>query len=215
MNDKFKIFSCNELKNIEQDNYNAIMKYANSEYNKFIYRYKSISKCFNYSPVNTRSVSKKAKNSKMEKLCTYYPYLSLENEIIYRSNSTIFPFEKENEKMLFICSAIFNNNEKFLDNLVRCNSFTLLDELIQNYNYIDGKSEDEHKVSILKVIYYNSFNKKNETKLEELKNYFFNNHKISHIELVINKLFQIYYFDNELYNSYVNNFEETKKLIKK
>ena len=31
MNDKFKIFSCNELKIIEQENYNAIMKYANSE----------------------------------------------------------------------------------------------------------------------------------------------------------------------------------------
>ena len=215
MNDKFKIFSCNELKIIEQENYNAIMKYANSEYNKFIYRYKSISKCFNYSPVNTRSISKKAKNSKMEKLCTYYPYLTLENEIIYRSNSTSFPFKQENEKMLFICSALFNNNEDFLDNLVKCNSIEFLDELIKNYNYIDKKNEDEHKLSILKVMYYNSFNKRKKEMLEELEKYFFNNHKISHIELVINKLFQIYYFNNELYNTYINNFEETKMLIKK
>ena len=80
-------------------------------------------------------------------------------------------------------------------------------------NFIENKfANDNEKMLLQKKIFYKSFFKKYNSKIKLMLQHFYEFHRISDLNLIINKLSQINYFDNDLYNSYIT--QKNKEKIK-
>lgn len=209
-----KIYSINELKKINEQQIEFIKKYALITYEKFMQKNKK-NKNFSYQVINTNSSSKKAPNRKfLPDSANYYSPYTLEDNLIYKTSTVSCPLVKDNEKMLFICICLFNNDEYFLNILSEHNYLKILNELIQNYNYFDEKYHYKTELcDFQKKIFFNKFIRQYNDELMELQKYFYDYHKITNLYFIINKLFQINYFNNELYEQYIQTNINT--LIKK
>lgn len=132
---------------------------------------------------------------------------TLENHMEYRTNTKNFPLNNGVEKIFFKCNGVFPNDEKFLNTLLEHDFLNMLDEFIKAYFYIDEMYKDnETWFKIQKNVLYK--------KILKIKDYFSKFHCITDINLIINKLIQISYFNPELYDSYIKK-NENKKLAKK
>ena len=96
-----------------------------------------------------------------------------------------------------------------MERIQNSQSFVLLDEFLNKY--LSYNSQDEKQNRIKKHTYLKLFIKKYNKEITELVRYFNKFHGISDFELILNRLFQLYYTNNELYNK---NKVENKKLIK-
>lgn len=138
---------------------------------------------------------------------------TLENHIEYKASTKDFPLNNDVEKIFFMCNGIFPNDENFLNILAKHNFLSIFDEFIETYSYIGEKYKNNEKLAKMqKCMQYKKLMKVHSNEIVEIQNYFSKFHRITYINLIINKLLQIYYFNPELYNSYINN--ENKKLIK-
>lgn len=214
-NNGFKIYSINELKNIKHEKIMLIQNYAKIEYKKFM-NIRTKTKAVTYQIVNTNSCAKNVLKKRRIQTNKTSPYATLETTALYKTTTSSFPFQEENEKMLFICSTIFPNNEALLNSLFNNNMLEILNELIETYNYFDERYNKNPQLNRLqKNVYFQKFVKQYNYELQELCNYFFEFYRISNLNLIINKLFQIYYLDKELYDEYItNSINDNKSLTK-
>lgn len=202
-----ELFGANELSTIDNERLIEIKNYALYEYNKYM------DKIIN-SALNTIKITKPTsdyKNSpKIARIPTKPISLAdktLENHMEYRANTKNFPLNNGVEKIFFKCNGVFPNDEKFLNTLLEHDFLNMLDEFIKAYFYIDEMYKDnETWFKIQKNVLYK--------KILKIKDYFSKFHCITDINLIINKLIQISYFNPELYDSYIKK-NENKKLAKK
>lgn len=148
---------------------------------------------------------------------TIRSYNILEDRIKYKASSKTYSFQNDIEKTIFICNAIFLDNKRFLDSLYKCNTLNLLSEIVKFNNYLEERYEDKPSlIKLQKNNFYRSIIVKNKEQLKNTINYFYKFHKVSDLNVIVNKLSQIIYFDNEFYNTYINDIEnEQSKTISK
>ena len=213
---KVSIISSNDLKKLDKDKINQIKKYAYIEHQKFMdKRIQDIN--YEYNVYYTAMTQPKKLPKKSLSKIIYNPYLYLEAKILYEANKTAFPFKELNEKNLFICSGIFPDDESFLERLKKSNYFDFFAEIVDTINYFDKKYEnDEKQINFQKIMYFNKLKKQNENQINLISKYFFDNHKITDINIVLNKLIQLSFFNPELYNEYRESQapKENKKVLK-
>lgn len=210
-----ELFGANELSTIDNERLRYIKQYASYEYNKYTYKY-------NNSPISIRKVTKTASSNKMCPNTTVIPntennpsHQTLEKYFLYKANTKDIPLNNDVEKIFFMCCGIFPNDDKFLNTLENHNFLNILDEFIKTYSYIEKKYKDNETLAKMqKYMQYKKLAKNNGNELIKLREYFSKFHCINDISLIINKLLQIYYFNPELYNSYIE-INENKKLAKK
>lgn len=209
-NNNFKIYGINELSTISKERIIEINKFATYEYQKYI-NTKTIKKSYYYESVNTNSRNKKTPDKKGNPYIPYRPFLLLEKTIVYKANSKTYILNNNIEKTLFICNGIFPDDEKFLNNLTKLDLLDTLNDLIQTNIKLENLYPDNERLSnFQKNIFYSNFIKKHTAEIKKLMDYFINFEKITNINIIINKLFQINYFNNELYNSYLEKNENDK-----
>ena len=148
---------------------------------------------------------------------TYRDNNVLEQKIKYRANCRTYSFRDDAEKTIFVCSAVFMNNKRFLDSLYKCNTLNLLIEIVKFNNYLEERYKDKpNLINIQKNNFYRSVIIKNKEQLKNTIKYFYKFHKVTDLNIIVNKLSQIIYFDNEFYNTYINDIEnEQNKTISK
>lgn len=210
-----ELFGANELSTIDNERLIEIKNYALYEYNKYM------DKIIN-SALNTIKITKPTsdyKNSpKIARIPTKPISLAdktLENHMEYRTNTKNFPLNNGVEKIFFKCNGVFPNDEKFLNTLLEHDFLNILDEFIKTYSYIEKKYKDNETLAKMqKYMQYKKLAKNNGNELIKLREYFSKFHCINDISLIINKLLQIYYFNPELYNSYIE-INENKKTSQK
>lgn len=202
-----KLFRTKELDTINYERLIEIKNYALYEYNKYM------NKIIN-SALNTIKITKPTSDYKNSPEIARIPTKpisfadkTLENHIEYRANTKNFPLNNGIEKIFFKCNGVFPNDEKFLNILLEHDFLNMLDEFIKAYFYIDEMYKDNETWSKMqKYVLYK--------KILKIKDYFSKFHCINDINLIINKLIQISYFNPELYDSYIKK-TENKKLAKK
>ncbi len=210
-----KLFGAYELGMINCDRLKKIKDYALFEYHQYTDRIINVPLSIKQ-PINNRSLSPKCRDTVYQKNITkILNWQTLEQYIIYRANSQKFKFNMDVEKIYFACSCIFPNDEKFLNILNQHNYLSIFDEFIETYFYIDEKYEaNETLAKMQKCMQYKKLMKVHSNEIVQVQNYFSKFHCITDIHLIINKLLQIYYFNFELYNSYIKS-NKTKRLTKK
>ena len=166
-------------------------------------------------PINHNSSSKKAPTTHFKNLTGFST--TLEKYIIYIANSPSLDFKNGSEKMFFLCTGVFPDDNKFLNLLVEKNFFNIFDEFVMQYNYIDEKYKDNIKLEMMqKDLQFIKLIKKHNDELTECQKYFYKFHGICRMDIIINKLLYIYCFNQELYDSYkldnINKSKLTKKL---
>lgn len=206
-----KLFGAYELSTINNERLEYIKQYALYEYQ--VYMEKIIN-----SPLSITTVIKTASEHRNKRNSYSIPndYVNLatqtlENYMKYKASAKTIPLNSDVEKIFFMGCGIFPNDEKFLNTLTEHNFLNIFTEFIEIYFYIDEKYKTNEILSNMqKYMQYTKFIKNNKDKLTELKNYFSKFHRITDINLIINKLLQIHYFNPELYNSYVETNEDEK-----
>lgn len=191
--------------------FNKIKEFAKKEYiyyhKKHMDSYTSFKKSYaivrNYNPNDKTRVS----YSKRELLQLTTFSLTSHIDNIVATNK--YNFENDLEKYLFKINATFPDDVKFMERIQNSQSFVLLDEFLNKY--LSYNSQDEKQNRIKKHTYLKLYIKKYNKEITELVQYFNKFHGISDFELILNRLFQLYYTNNELYNK---NKVENKKLIK-
>lgn len=202
-----KLFGAKELSTINCKRLIEIKNYALYEYNEYMNKIID-------SSLNTIKITKPTSDYKNSPEIARIPTKpvnfvnrTLENRIKYRANTKNFPLNNGVEKIFFMCNGVFPNDEKFLNTLLEHDFLNMLDEFIKTYFYLDEKYKDnETWAKMQKYILYK--------KILKIKDYFSKFHCITDINLIINKLIQISYFNSELYNSYIEK-DKSKKLTKK
>lgn len=205
------LFGASELSTINDERLEYIKQYALSKYQIYINKTTNKPRLLK-EVVNCTSMSRKNKEI-IYKPChmTYSTQLSLQQYIIYKASSKSFPLNNDVEKIFFMCCGIFPNDEKFLNTLAEHNFLNIFDEFIETYFYIDEKyKNNETLAKMQKYMQYKKLIKVHSNELIELREYFSKFHCINDINLIINKLLQIYYFNLELYNSYTESNEDKK-----
>lgn len=204
------IYGTNELEKINFTRISKIKQYAIYNYKKFMYKNIPDSKGY-YQFVNRLSV--KSPRRAFVKFQAYDIYPTLEINSKFIANGKSFNFENETEKNIFLCELIFFDNNKFLEKLDNCDMLITLNKFIIFNNFIENKFANNYEKMILqKKIFYKSFFEKYNTKIKIMLQHFYEFHRISDINLIINKLSQINYFDNDLYDSYIQ--QKNKEKIK-
>lgn len=135
-------------------------------------------------------------------------YIKIINYAKEKSNCSYFLFHNEIEKSIFVNNVIFHDDENFMEHIIEANAYDALLTLINDVNKICTNTDDnEKKRAIMLSVYMKTYNKKNEDKLNNLKNrmmlykgeYSFND--------TVNKFTEIYVFNEQLINR-INGYEE-------
>ena len=208
-----KICSTKELRQIDSERLEEIKKYAIYE-NSVYFSKNTRKKSTVYEPLNHNCKSKKEPKIIFKQI----PNVSttLENYILYKSNSQKIELKNNIEIMYFICNGIFPDDNKFLNLLIEKDFLNIFDEFVTQYSYIDEKYQDNIKLEMLqKDLQFTKLIKKHNDELIECQKYFYKFHGICRMDIIINKLLHIYCFNQELYNSYKLNNIEKLKLTKK
>ena len=153
----------------------------------------------------------KAYNKTVQQL-KYTPKVELVeylNNNIYQRNK--FKFKTNFEKDFFACNFLFPDDNNFLKMLNDKNNLEFLTFFINKLSVIDN-IQDTNKKAIVTSIYYKNYKAKYNYEFASLQQYFNTFYRINSIELIINRLLQIYYLNNELYRQYTT--EESKKKLK-
>ena len=202
------LFFVEELNTINDNRLKEIKNYALYEHKNYVEKTKPY-QCVIHQIVNCHSKSKKEPNKILKPMIGLAR--PLENYIIYKANSKSFPLNNDTEKIFFMCCGIFPNDEKFLNTLAEHDFLNIFDEFIETYFYIDEKYKNNETLSKMqKYMQYKRLMKVCNNQIVEIQNYFSKFHCITDINLIINKLLQIRYFNFELYNSYVTTNEDKK-----
>ena len=204
-------YSINDFNTIPKERLAEIKKNADNEYINFFTRKNR------YINDRVETIDTYWKSSKTLKRRTTYSITvfptSLENQMIYRSNSKSFLLENDYEKTYFLCESVYNSSEDLLKILNNAGILNILNDFVENINYIDKEfSNDYNKQLFQKKIYYNHFMKKNSLQIKQLityMSYFYSKHDIN---IILSKLILINNFQPELYEKYLNT---NKKLVKK
>lgn len=212
------LFGANELSTIDNERLGYIKQYASYEYKKYTYK-------FTNPPISVRKVIKTASSNKMCPNTIVIPNTknnpcqqTLEKYFLYKANTKDFPLNNDVEKIFFMCCGIFPNDDKILNILADHNFLNILDKFIKIYSYIEKKYKDNETLSKMqKYMQYKKLIKVHGNELIKLREYFYKFHCITDISLIINKLLQIYYFNPELYDSYIesNEVEKTNQKVNK
>lgn len=145
---------------------------------------------------------------------TYREIHMLKDKLKCKAYTKTYIFQTEIEKSIFVCNAIFIDSNKFLDCLYKCNSLQLLSKIVNFNNYLEERYEDEPSlIKIQKLNFYRNVITKNKKQLKNTINYFYKLYKVSDLNIIVNKLSQLIYFDNELYNTYMSNIENQEICI--
>lgn len=210
-----ELFGANELSKIDNERLIEIKNYALREYNRYMDKILNASLSIRQ-PINCNSISKKQpKKIYKPNLIKNLNGLTLEQQIEYKANTGKFNLNNDTKKMLFICSGIFPNDEKFLNILLEHNYLIVFDNFINMYIFADKKYKEKPALANMqKYRLYLQFIKFYKDELAKIIKYFNKFYCVTNINLIINKLLQIYYFNPELYNSYIE-INENKKTSQK
>ncbi len=202
-------YSINDFNTIPKERLEEIKKYADNEYINFFTR-KNYNACDYTETIN---VYWKCQKKLKKRTSNYSSTGTLENQMIYKSNSKSFLLENDFEKTYFLCESVYNSSEDLLKILNNFGVLNILNDFVENINYIDKEfSNDYNKRLFQKKIYYNHFMKKNSLQIKQLINYmsyFYGKHDVN---IILSKLILINNFQPELYEEYLNT---NKKLVKK
>lgn len=190
----------NKIKELAKKEYIAYHKKHMDSYTSFKKSYAIVR---NYNPNDKTRLSYTQRE--MLQLATFSLTSHIDN--IVATNK--YNLENDLEKYLFKINATFPDDIKFMERIQNSESFDLLDEFINKY--LSYNVQDEKQNRIKKHTYLKLFIKRNNKEITELIHYFNKFHGISDFELILNRLFQLYYTNNDLY---AQNKIQNKKLIK-
>ncbi len=204
-----KIFGASELSTINCERLLEIKNYALYEHSTYM------NKIIN-SPLSITKIRKATLDYNDKQNIFHIPNkyatcakITLEERMRYKANTKDFPLNNDAEKIFFICNGIFPNDEKFLDTLLEHDFLNMLAEFIESYFYINEKYKDNETLEKMqKYMLYKRLIKDS----IKIQNYFYKFHCINDINLIINKLIQICYFNQELYNSYIRRKKANQKI---
>ncbi len=156
-----------------------------------------------------KNISKKecGKNYILYK-CEVVPYDYINLLINVRNK---YNFKSDFEKDFFVNNFLFPSDEAFLKIVNKSNSLELLNSFVKDFIWID-KIDNAQRKKLVKQTLINNFVKQNYLKLKEMREYFNLFYKINSAELILNRLLQIYYLNDELYINYIK--ENKKQKVK-
>ena len=168
---------------------------------------KELSNTKNHEKINTivyDAVIRRMKDKKNN--FNHYQTINTSVQLAYDivDNRNLYKFKTKFEKMIFKMNYIFPNDEEFMKNVNNYDEDKILKKLLDDLEKAI-KIEDDKRRSLIENSIIKCFVSKNNEQLKSIINNFKNYYLVSDIELIINRLAQIKYLNNDVYYNNKNN----------
>lgn len=197
------------LKQIDENRLNELRQYAIYEHENYLVKIRNKKLiCYTNLKHDLRFNSTNRVFEPLNK--TIY---GIQNYMYSKVNIKDYKISNETEKNYFLCNSIFPNDEQFLNLLVQKNFLNIFNEFLTTYTFIEEKYHDNPKLEFMqKFMQIEKLIKKHNDEIVDCYKYFHKFHGINNLEIILNKLLQIYSLNFKLYNSYIDN-ETSKRLV--